>query len=190
LKQDRRIEATSRQLQRQQLQRNCSDSNCISLPCRNSRLIVPRFAHSQQPSAAVTMASHPAQKHSPAPPQSAAEPRQRSNRRSPPRSELEGLGVHPGQGADVQGDDQPWLIAAAAANEEMLLAAAPGSATPANAARPAAATMKPSSTTTMSVSVWSVCPARSASPRPSSLKSAPPTRSRCSNLMPMVASSR
>jgi hypothetical protein len=169
---------------------NGSDSNGSSLPCRNSRLIVPRFAHSQQPSAAVTMASHPAQKHSPAPPQSAAEPRQRSNRRSPPRSELEGLGVHPGQGADVQGDDQPWLIAAAAANEEMLLAAAPGSATPATAARPAAATMKPSSTTTMSVSVWSVCPACSASPRPSSLKSVPSTRSRCGNSMPMAASSR
>jgi hypothetical protein len=47
---------------------NCSDSdsNCngSSLPCRNSRLIVPRFGDSQQPSAAVTMASPPAQKHS------------------------------------------------------------------------------------------------------------------------------
>jgi hypothetical protein len=50
------------------------------------------------------MASHPAEKHSPAAPRSAAEPRQRSNRRSPPRSELEGIGVHPGQVADAQGD--------------------------------------------------------------------------------------
>ena len=42
---------------------NGSDSNGSSLPCPNSRLIVPQFAHSQQPSAAVAMASHPAQKH-------------------------------------------------------------------------------------------------------------------------------
>jgi hypothetical protein len=83
---------------------NCSDSNGSSLPCHNSRLIAPKVADSQQPSAAVTMASHPAQKHSTAPPRSAAEPRQRSNRRSPPRSELEGIGVHPGQVADAQGD--------------------------------------------------------------------------------------
>jgi hypothetical protein len=74
---------------------NGSDINCIcngsSLTCRNSRLIVLQVGDSQQPSAAVTMASHPAEKHSPAAPRSAAEPRQRSNRRSPPRSELEGL---------------------------------------------------------------------------------------------------
>lgn len=39
---------------------NCSDinCNCSSLPCRNSRLIVLQVGDSQQPSAAVTMASH------------------------------------------------------------------------------------------------------------------------------------
>ena len=46
---------------------NGSDINCIcngsSLTCRNSRLIVLQVGDLQQPSAAVTMASHPAQKH-------------------------------------------------------------------------------------------------------------------------------